>query len=151
MIRSSKVIFTLFFILFGAFKFAEAADINLLDINVQAWKTLTTIPENYNGGGPKFVNHIMANQYDFVTTQENDRNALPLTDARWGNMAQNYSISGPNGDATIYFRKDRWTELKSKVIPITSDKLNNGGLGPRVAGLSQFQSKINNKVVTIVT
>jgi|GEM_PF-5991145 len=127
MIRVSKFIFTAFFILLGVFNSANAindtgnnavnqtptarpnVDIYLLDLNVQAWKTLTPdVSSIYNGGGPKFINYIMKdyNQFDFVATQEDDKknNSYPLISPRFDNrMASLYGMYGPNGDATIYY------------------------------------------------
>ncbi|MCE3268837.1 MAG: hypothetical protein K0R49_1089 [Burkholderiales bacterium] len=175
MIKLSKFIFISFFIISGILNSANAVgntnnlisevhtsrpdvDIYLLDLNVKAWNTLTPdISKIYNGGGPKFVNYIMkdSNKFDFITTQEDDKknNSYPLISSKFGNMASLYDMYGPNGDATIYYRKDRWTPVGRLEIPITSDDMDRTDQwfnGKRIAVLSKFQSIASpNRFITI--
>ncbi|MCC2624286.1 MAG: Endonuclease/Exonuclease/phosphatase family protein [Burkholderiales bacterium] len=156
MLKFSKFLSTTFFILLGIFNSAQAADIKLLDINVEAWRGLNPGQKAFNGAGFNYFRYISRNQPDFVTTQEDDGGSLTLIDPYWGNLGLSYAMAGPNGDAVIYYKKDSltgWTELGRMQMDITYDSILPGfsRSGQRIATMSKFRNNSSGKVVVIAT
>ena len=161
MIRASKLIITGACILSSILNYANASDINdiakieniqaagtsdinLLDLNVYAWAKMTP----GNQGGINYVKYVLANNYDFVTTQEAEGNTVPLTNPSFGNMAATYTLmNGYNGDAAIYYNHNIWQPNGDLVtMPVTRD-----GGGSRVAAFVSFTKKGTSKTVVIAT
>ncbi len=143
-VSKSKLLALLCTILSGV---AFASDVHLLDINVYSWSLL----QPGHQGGKNFVKHIIANKYDFVTTQEAD--AASLLDPSFGNLGSEYQlVGGTNQDANIYYNDTIWQLDKMEVFNTTPDNLINGNKGRRIALLGKFHNKQDsNKVITVAT
>lgn len=173
MIKISKFIFTISFVLLGVTKYTVAADVSILDLNLKAHETLgkniedtdskgkklirpKTKEELENSGGAKFVNHIMKHQYDFITTQEGGDDTYKLTSEKLGTMV---SLYDKDPTARIYYKKNDWDLVESsKFEELTPDQLfygnKNTEAGLRFASLAVFKSKkiaSKDRYITIVS
>jgi endonuclease/exonuclease/phosphatase family metal-dependent hydrolase len=118
----------------------HATTVQFLQANLYSWYTMDTkknpVPII------KMTSYINSNNFDFITTQEND---YPLTDALY-KLDAKYKLAGNREDASLFYDSSRWAIVDNsrKTISMTSD-----GGGARVAVFSKFRNLKSGEQIAI--